>query len=46
MTAYKKRAAPVNDDDVRRMEAFERPAVKAPAITQPGDAGSIDDVGE
>ena len=31
-TAYKKRAA---SDDVRRMEAFERPAVKVPAITQP-----------
>ena len=33
-TAYKKRTATTNDD-VRRMEAFERPAVKVPAITQP-----------
>ena len=32
--AYKKRAATENDD-VRRMEAFERPAVKVPVITQP-----------
>ena len=32
------------DDDARRMEAFARPAVKVPAITQPRDKGPIDDM--
>ena len=31
-------------DDVRRMEAFARPAVEVPAIIQPGDKDPIDDV--
>ena len=31
-------------DDVRRMDAFARPAVEVPAIIQPGDKGPIDDV--
>ena len=38
MTASKK------SDDVRRMEAFARPAVEVPAIIQPGDKDPIDDV--
>ena len=41
MTAYEK--SEVNDD-VRRMEAFTRPAVEVPAIIQPGDKDPIDDV--
>ena len=36
--------APEKSDDMRRMEAFARPAVEVPAITQPGDKGPIDDV--
>ena len=41
MTAYK---ACETSGDADNMEAFERPAVKVPAITQPGDKGPIDDV--
>ena len=41
MTAYEKSEV---SDDVRRMEAFARPAVEVPAIIQPGDKDPIDDV--
>ena len=41
MTAYKKSEV---SDDVRRMEAFTKPAVEVPAIIQPGDKDPIDDV--
>ena len=41
MTASKKSEV---SDDVRRMEAFARPAVEVPAIIQPGDKDPIDDV--
>ena len=41
MTAYK---TCETSGDADNMEAFARPAVEVPAITQPGDKGPIDDV--
>ena len=41
MTAYEKSEV---SDDVRRMEAFARPAVEVPAIIQPGNKDPIDDL--